>query len=301
MILNSSIDKSYLYVHLSNMSQPKGIVHICHGKAEHIGRYKWLTSKLNNDGYHVISIDHRGHGKRIHNSKDRGKFSDDDNGWNKVVNDLHLLINDTKKTFPELKQFVFAHSMGSWIALSLLKRELIIDGLILSASAKYPQFLITLQKLIIKIDIFFNGRSKLNNIMERLTTKRFNSNFKPNRTEFDWLSDDEDSVDNYIEDDLCGFKVTNGLWLDMVEGIESTFKDENYISDNKNLRILLVAGSKDPVGDNGKGVERLYTFLKNHFKYLSLFTFGNGRHEIFSDLNKDRRYKLLIDFFDEEI
>jgi len=301
MILNSSIDKSYLYVHLSNMSQPKGIVHICHGKAEHIGRYKWLTSKLNNDGYHVISIDHRGHGKRIHNSKDRGKFSDDDNGWNKVVNDLHLLINDTKKTFPELKQFVFAHSMGSWIALSLLKRELIIDGLILSASAKYPQFLITLQKLIIKIDIFFNGRSKLNNIMERLTTKRFNSNFKPNRTEFDWLSDDEDSVDNYIEDDLCGFKVTNGLWLDMVEGIESTFKDENYISNNKNLRILLVAGSKDPVGDNGKGVERLYTFLKNHFKNLSLFTFGNGRHEIFSDLNKDRRYKLLTDFFDEEI
>ena len=261
MILKSSIDKSYLYVHLSNMSQPKGIVHICHGKAEHIGRYKWLTSKLNNDGYHVISIDHRGHGKRIHNPKDRGKFSDDDNGWNNVVNDFHLLINDTKKSFPDLKQFVFAHSMGSWIALSLLKKELIIDGLILSASAKYPQFLITLQKLIIKIDIFFNGRNKLNNIMERLTTKRFNSNFKPNRTEFDWVSDDEESVDNYIEDDLCGFKVTNGLWLDMVEGIESTFKDENYISNNKNLRILLVAGSKDPVGDNGKGVESclLYT------------------------------------------
>ena len=38
MILNSSIDKSYLNVHLSNMSQPKGIDHICHGKAEHIGR-----------------------------------------------------------------------------------------------------------------------------------------------------------------------------------------------------------------------------------------------------------------------
>ncbi len=301
MILNSSIDKSYIYVHLSNMSQPKGIVHICHGKAEHIGRYKWLTSKLNNDGYHVISIDHRGHGKRIHSPKDIGKFTNDENGWEKVVNDLYLLINDTKKTFPDLKQFIFAHSMGSWIALSLLKKELMIDGLILSASAKYPQFLITLQKLIIKIDIFINGRNKLNNVMERLTTKRFNNNFKPNRTDFDWISDDEDSVDNYIQDELCGFKVTNGLWLDMVEGIESTFKDENYISNNKNLRILLVAGSKDPVGDNGKGIERLYIFLKNNFKNISLFTFGDGRHEIFSDLNKHRRYKLLTDFFDEGI
>tara|TARA_B100000945_G_C20341356_1_gene577540 strand:+ start:85 stop:990 length:906 start_codon:yes stop_codon:yes gene_type:complete len=301
MILNSSIDKSYIYVHLSNMSQPKGIVHICHGKAEHIGRYKWLTSKLNNDGYHVISIDHRGHGKRIHSPEDIGKFTNDENGWEKVVNDLYLLINDTKKTFPDLKQFIFAHSMGSWIALSLLKKELMIDGLILSASAKYPQFLITLQKLIIKIDIFINGRNKLNNVMERLTTKRFNNNFKPNRTDFDWISDDEDSVDNYIQDELCGFKVTNGLWLDMVEGIESTFKDENYMSNNKNLRILLVAGSKDPVGDNGKGVERLYIFLKNNFKNISLFTFGDGRHEIFSDLKKHRRYKLLTDFFDEGI
>ena len=82
---------------------------------------------------------------------------------------------------------------------------------------------------------------------------------------------------------------------------ESTFKNENYLSINKNLRILLVAGSKDPVGDNGKGVEKLYTFLKRHFKNLSLFTFGNGRHEIFSDLNKNRRYKLLTDFFDGEI
>ena len=301
MILNSSIDKSYIYVHLSNMSQPKGIVHICHGKAEHIGRYKWLTSKLNNDGYHVISIDHRGHGKRIHSPEDIGKFTNDENGWEKVVNDLYLLINDTKKTFPDLKQFIFAHSMGSWIALSLLKKELMIDGLILSASAKYPQFLITLQKLIIKIDIFINGRNKLNNVMERLTTKRFNNNFKPNRTDFDWISDDEDSVDNYIQDELCGFKVTNGLWLDMIEGIESTFKDENYMSNNKNLRILLVAGSKDPVGDNGKGVERLYIFLKNNFKNISLFTFGDGRHEIFSDLKKHRRYKLLTDFFDEGI
>ena len=86
MILNTSIDNSYLYVNLSNISDPKGIVHICHGKAEHIGRYEWLISKLNDDGYHVISIDHRGHGKRIESNDDIGKFSDNQNGWEMVVN-----------------------------------------------------------------------------------------------------------------------------------------------------------------------------------------------------------------------
>ena len=161
MILNTSIDNSYLYVHLSNISDPKGIVHICHGKAEHIGRYEWLISKLNDDGYHVISIDHRGHGKRIESNDDIGKFSDNQNGWEMVVNDFETLINDTKKNFPNLKQFLLAHSMGSWIALSMLKNELTIDGLILSGSSKFPKLLITVQKLIIKVDILFNGRKKL--------------------------------------------------------------------------------------------------------------------------------------------
>ena len=51
--------------------------------------------------------------------------------------------------------------MGSWIALSMLKNELTIDGLILSGSSKFPKLLITVQKLIIKVDILFNGRKKL--------------------------------------------------------------------------------------------------------------------------------------------
>ena len=52
---------------LTSKPVPKGVLIISHGMAEHIGRYKWLTSKLNLDGYHVISKDHRGHGRNIEN------------------------------------------------------------------------------------------------------------------------------------------------------------------------------------------------------------------------------------------
>ena len=48
---------------------PKGVFIISHGMAEHMGRYQWLISKLNNDGYHVISRDHRGHGINIINGR----------------------------------------------------------------------------------------------------------------------------------------------------------------------------------------------------------------------------------------
>ena len=138
--------------------------------------------------------------------------------------------------------------MGSWIALSMLKNELIIDGLILSGSSKFPKLLIAAQKLIIKVDILFNGRKKINNIMETLTTKRFNNYFKPNRTASDWISTDKNNVDNYVQDELCGYKVTNGLWIDMAQGIEDSFKINDYKNINKNIPVLIISGSEDPVG-----------------------------------------------------
>ena len=91
----NTLNNYYIYKYLSSTSEAKGIVHISHGKAEHIGRYKWLISMLNEDGYHVISIDHRGHGNRINNKRSIGIFSNS-LGWKKVVMDLKTLIDNTK-------------------------------------------------------------------------------------------------------------------------------------------------------------------------------------------------------------
>ena len=65
MDLNTSINHKNIYQFFSTSSEIRGIVHICHGMAEHIPRYKWLIDQLNGDGFHVLAIDHRGHGKRI--------------------------------------------------------------------------------------------------------------------------------------------------------------------------------------------------------------------------------------------
>ena len=72
MNLNTSIKNDYIYEYLSNTYDVKGVIHISHGMAEHIGRYKWLIKKLNNDGFHVVAIDHRGHGKRIKDNQIHG-------------------------------------------------------------------------------------------------------------------------------------------------------------------------------------------------------------------------------------
>ena len=148
--MNFNMTNSLYYEHLTSKPVPKGVLIISHGMAEHIGRYKWLISKLNFDGYHVISKDHRGHGRNIENGGLLGFFSNK-NGWIKVRDDQEKLIKYVRKEYEGLPCFLLAHSMGSWIALSLLNKKLDIDGLILSGSSKVPHALIYLQLLIIKI------------------------------------------------------------------------------------------------------------------------------------------------------
>mgnify|MGYP003315902666 FL=1 len=72
---------SIIYENFSNQKKIKGIVHISHGMGEHIGRYKWLINKLNHDGFHVISKDHRGHGKWLDNPKNIQGLFHYKNGW----------------------------------------------------------------------------------------------------------------------------------------------------------------------------------------------------------------------------
>ena len=52
---------------------------------------------------------------------------------------------------------------------------------------------------------------------------------------------------------------------------------------NKNKPVLLVSGSDDPVGDYGKGVQKVYEMLKNNNVPTQIHIYENCRHEILND------------------
>ena len=95
---------------------------------------------------------------------------------------------------------------------------------------------------------------------------------------------------------MCGFVVTNGLWLDLANGMIDVFEYKKYAGTDKDLRVFLISGSKDPVGQNGKGVSSLYKFLKDIFPNTSMEIIKNARHEVFSEKNKKDNYQKLIRF-----
>jgi alpha-beta hydrolase superfamily lysophospholipase len=286
---------SLYYEHLSSKSNPKGVVIISHGMAEHIGRYEWLISKLNFDGYHVISKDHRGHGRNIRQGELFGFFSNK-NGWIKVRDDQETLIKYVNTKYTKLPSYLLAHSMGSWIALSLLNNKLDIDGIILSGSSKVPFLLIYLQLLIIKIEIFRKGPKNQSTLIDKMTIRKFNNFFAPNRTPNDWISSDIKSVDNYTNDPLCGFIVTNSLWNDVCLCMLKIFKKNYYSSSNLNIPIMIISGKNDAANAWSKYAQKLYLFLNKIFKSVQLIILNDSRHEVFTDIQKDISYNHLKEF-----
>ncbi|MDB2482449.1 alpha/beta hydrolase [Gammaproteobacteria bacterium] len=290
----SNID-SVKTISLTNDEKTNGVVIISHGMAEHMGRYSWLINKLNNDGYHVIGHDHRGHGKWIENGYEEGIFHSS-NGWNLVADDLINLIKFSHEKFPNQKHYLLAHSMGSYVALSAISNNLHLSGLILSGSSHISPVTLFIQRILIKIIVLIKGRDKKSNFLDSITMRTFNDKFKPTQTPNDWISTDKTNVEDYTNDPMCGFIASNGLWDDMASSFKSIYNKDHYSSSDHDLPILIISGDKDPVGEMGAGVNRLYEFLKSIFKNTSFILLKNERHEVFSGLDKNNTYLKLKSF-----
>jgi len=83
---------------------------LCHGHAEHSGRYTYLVNTIVGHGLAVYTLDHRGHGRSSGTRALSLRFDD-------FVDDLDLVVDGARADFPELPVMLFGHSMGGLIAV----------------------------------------------------------------------------------------------------------------------------------------------------------------------------------------
>ncbi len=260
----------------------KAWVHILHGMAEHASRYDEFAQALVQAGYAVIAHNHRGHGNSP--TAQIGLYAEQD-GWNKVLNDIDVVRNSITDDLPYI---MFAHSMGTFITQAyLINQPKPIQGLILSGSNLQPLPLVKAGKVVAKIERWRKGALAPSPILQFLSFGSFNNAFKPNRTDFDWLSRDEQQVDKYINDPLCGFDCHTQLWIDLFNGLIHVYDKGSIERIQSNLPILIFGGDKDPVGEMGKGLPKLAKrYEQAGQSNVTLKLYKDGRHEMLNETNK---------------
>ena len=281
------------------VENPKAIVQIFHGMAEHSERYDDFAKYLNSKGFIVYADDHRGHGLSVKEGSVQGYIGED--GFNRIVEDEKEISNLIRKSYKELPLYIFAHSFGSFIGQEYItKYSKEIDGIILSGSSKQDGIDLKMGKVLASIQkLLFNETAKAK-LIDKLSFGAYNSKVKNRKTNCDWLSRDEKEVNKYLEDEKCGFISPINFYNHMFNGLSKLYKLEKLNKIDKNLSILVISGDEDPVGKYGIGVRRLHQqYVDLGLKNSAIKLYEGGRHELLNETNKHEVYDFIYNWLRE--
>lgn len=281
--------------------EPIGVVQIVHGIAEYVERYEDFAHFLTWLGYLVVAEDHMGHGKSICEESPQGYFN---GGWDAAVEDTYRLLTDTQKEFPGIPYILFGHSMGSFMARTILAKhpDSGIAAAIICGTGWLPGAVVSSGKLMTSLVCRRIGERNPSKKLHGLVFGGYNRKVERPRTAFDWLSRDKRVVDAYEADPLCGFVPAAGLLRDMMDGILYIQDEKNLANMRKDLPVYFIAGGDDPVGGYGDGVRRAAEEFKRHgMEHVSLRIWPLCRHEIHNEINKEEIYEDMKDWIESVI
>ena len=291
--------KVFVRKFLNEEASLKGAIMICHGLGEHAGRYKRFNEILANSGFVVYAHDQRAHGKTALRDDvvhlDKGGFND-------TVDDMEALYEVVKTENKNLPIFIFAHSMGTVITRKFLQKynDNELNGVILCGPV---YFLDRVKELCdeSKRSMIKNGDDYVDINLMNLAFGSFNERFEPKRTEFDWLTRDNNEVDKYINDPLCGKPQTAGYYYEFASGFN--IYDDNEINKiKKDVPMFFISGGDDPTSSYGEGIKvAVEKYKKAGINDVSSKIYPKARHELLNEINKDDIISEVINWINDKL
>ena len=269
---------------------------IVHGMAEHRMRYERFADYLRDNGIGVVLYDLPGHGK----SADEKGYFGRRKGWDLLVNSVESAVRKARKEFPNIPIFLFGHSMGSMLCRCWLQnhdRE--IAGLILSGAPCWQpagKAGILIGRAIRTV----RGPKAHSRLMDLMVTGNFNRAVKKPESPVDWISYSKENVQNYLNDDLCGFGFTVNGYIDELSGMEQMHDSSLYRCRKPQLPIAFFAGEDDPCTGGEKGWrDSIGTLIDAGYTDIYDKRYPHMRHEILQENAKKEVYEDILNWINQ--
>ena len=277
----------------------QGIVQIVHGMSEYKERYDKFARFLTNYGYVVCAHDHIGHGNTARSEDVLGCF-ETPLGHEVLLEDTYELTKIIKLRYAhneDIPFILFGHSMGSFIVRNYVARyPNACDQLIVSGTAHQAFYISALGNFVSRAVSKCKGPHYKSPLLNSLGIGSFSKAIKNPRTEFDWLSTNQEVVDAYINDPYCGFAFSAQSYQALTALTKEMVLPATFESANKNLKILFVSGGQDPVGKQGADVKQAARMYKKQGIDCRVIIYPNMRHEILNENGSDKVMKDIIDW-----
>ncbi len=279
----------------------RGIVQLVHGMAEYIMRYDRFARFLCERGYAVVGHDHVGHGKSVESADDWGCMSAKE-GKSVLVGDVgrvrRAMLEHTEVRHP---YFLFGHSMGSFVVRSYIAAcGEGLDGAIICGTGHVQPALSAAGNLAARAIGRVRGERYVSKLLGDISIGAYSKAIDDPRTPLDWLSHNEQNVDDYIADPQCGFPFSAGGNATLTALTREVCTPACCARVPHDLPLLYVAGDGDPVGDMGKGVRTAAKMAEDAGSADVTCTIYEGmRHEILNETDARRVMEDIATWMEE--
>lgn len=276
-------------------SDAKAVFVMAHGMTEYLMRYKEMAEYLVSQDIIFAGLDHLGHGKSAPTRDDLGYFCEQDPAT-VIVRDLHRLKKTIQAENPGLPVYLMGHSMGSFIARNYIERYGTgIQGVILQGGNDTPWIIGIGGKFITSFTALFHGWRYRSMFCTRVTLGPYLKAFPDDPT--GWISKRKEITDRYKDDPYSGFIFTLNGYHTLSELTLRAGNKKLIGNIPKDLPMFILSGAEDPVGEMGKGVQRMYELYKScGMKNVKLDIRPGDRHELHNEEDRYQVFEEIKDF-----
>lgn len=280
--------------------QPRCIVQMVHGMCEHKERYLPLMEFLAANGCICVMNDHRGHGASVKCADDLGYMYD--GGWKALVEDLKVVTDWAKTSFPDLPLVLFGHSMGSLAVRSYTKRwddgirALIVCGCASDNPAKGAA----------KLMAAGFGKTKgwhfRPQLLQKLSFGAYNKPFAGEGYASAWVCSDRDVLEAYHKDPLCQYVFTANGWYNLMGLMEDCYGRSGWKMGNSRMPVHFISGAEDPCRTDDKAFYKAVDLMRSvGYCNVDAKLYAGMRHEIHNETARQTVWDDILSFIDAAI
>lgn len=294
--------------------QPRGILQLVHGMAEHRERYHDFMDYCAEQDLVVIIHDHRGHGASVKSADDYGYFYQ--NGVQGIIDDVHQVTEYVKNRFPGLPLTLFGHSMGSLVVRCYMQQyDADVNGLIVCGSPS-KRVGAGMGKMVAKLLQIFHGDKYRSKFVNQLAFGGYNQKSaklaRRNGQSVDmaqhyptlnsWIVSDPAVVAAYDADPRDGFTFTLNGFETLFGLVQRAYSKKGWQLAHPEAPIFFIAGADDPCIISHKDFVRAVDFMRQRgYQHVTSKLYPGMRHEILNEKGKQEVWADVVHFIEQSV